>query len=100
MPYDYSVLERLRPCFVADAANPISILLNISSSTACPLPIPPVITMSTTNQIAGSSTDTFTAIFNAASIEYQTVTGKRLDTHSFAAQLDNCHSPDAISNVF
>jgi hypothetical protein len=56
--------------------------------------------MSATDQIAGSSADTFTAIFNAASIEYETVTGKRLDTHPFAAQLDTCHTPEAISNVF
>jgi hypothetical protein len=56
--------------------------------------------MSATDQIAGSSTDTFTAIFNAASIEYQTVTGRRLDVHPLAAQLDTCHTPDAISHVF
>ena len=83
---------------MANAAN--SILLGISSSAAYALPIPPVTKMSATNQIAGSSTDTFTAIFNAASIEYQTVTGKRLDTHPLAAQLDTCHTPEAISNVF
>jgi len=56
--------------------------------------------MRASNQIAGPSTDNFTAIFNAASNEYQRVTGKRLDTHPFATQLDTCHSPEAISNVF
>jgi hypothetical protein len=55
--------------------------------------------MSANNQTAGHSTDNFTAIFNAASIEYQTLTGKRLDTHPFAAQLDNCQNPEAISNI-
>ena len=55
--------------------------------------------MSTSDQTAGPSTDNFTAIFNAASVEYQTLTGKSLDTHPFAAQLDNCHNPEAISDV-
>ena len=27
------------------------------------------------------------------------MTGKRLDTHPFATQLDACHSPEAVSNV-
>jgi len=31
--------------------------------------------------------------------EYQTVTGKSLDTHPFATQLDDCNSPEAFSNV-
>jgi hypothetical protein len=55
--------------------------------------------MSTINQVAGPSTDNFTAIFNVASTEYQTVTGNRLDTHPLAAQLNACHSPESISNV-
>jgi hypothetical protein len=57
--------------------------------------------MSTSDQTAGpsTSTDNFTTIFNAASIEYQTVTGKRLDTHPFAAQLDTCDSPKATSDL-
>jgi hypothetical protein len=55
--------------------------------------------MSASNQTADPSTNNFTAIFNAASIEYQTLTGKRLDTHPFAAQLDTCQNPEAISNV-
>jgi hypothetical protein len=57
--------------------------------------------MSASNQVAGpsSSNDNFTAIFNVASEEYLRVTGKRLDTHPFAAQLDACRSPETVSNV-
>ena len=55
--------------------------------------------MSATNQTAGPSTDNFTAIFNAAIVEYQTLTGKPLDTHSFATQLDTCQNPEAVSNL-
>ena len=55
--------------------------------------------MSSTDQTAGPSTDNFTAIFNVASTEYQTVTGNRLDTHPLAAQLNTCHSPEDISDV-
>ena len=55
--------------------------------------------MSATNQTAGPSTDNFSAIFNVASTEYQRLTGKSLDTHPFAAQLDTCQNPEAILNV-
>ena len=55
--------------------------------------------MSASNQVAGPSIDNFTAIFNSASNEYLRVTGKRLDTHPFAAQLDTCYSPEAVSDV-
>jgi fungal STAND N-terminal Goodbye domain len=55
--------------------------------------------MSASNQTAGPSTDNFTAIFNAALNEYQMLTGKSLDNHPFAAQLDSCQNPEAISNV-
>ena len=57
--------------------------------------------MSTSDQTArpSTSTDNFTAIFNAATIEYQTVTGNRLDTHPFAAQLDTCDGPKAVSDL-
>lgn len=53
------------------------------------------------NQAAGSSIsiDNFTSVFNAASIEFQRVTGKRLDTHPFAAQLDICDGPRAVSDL-
>jgi hypothetical protein len=55
--------------------------------------------MSASNQAVGPSTDNFTAIFSAASDKYLRVTGKRLDTHPFAAQLDTCHNPEAVSNL-
>jgi hypothetical protein len=55
---------------------------------------------STSNQTAGPSTDSFTAIFDVAVTEYQTMTGNRLNTHPFAAQLDACHTPEAIADVF
>jgi hypothetical protein len=54
--------------------------------------------MSAGNPTPGPSTDNFTAIFDAASAEYEVMTGNRLDTHPFAAQLRTCHSPEAISN--
>ena len=38
-------------------------------------------------------------MFNVASSEYQRVTGNRLDTHPFAAQLSTCDSPGAVSNL-
>jgi hypothetical protein len=46
-----------------------------------------------------NSTGNFTAIFNAASTEYQRVTGKRPDTHPFAAQLEGCRNPKAVSDL-
>jgi hypothetical protein len=55
--------------------------------------------MSASNQTAGPSTDNFTAIFNAALIEYQTLTGKPLDSHPFASQLDTCQNTEAVSNL-
>ena len=45
------------------------------------------------------STDNFTVIFHAAASEYQRVTGKHLDSHPFATQLDICDSPEAVSRV-
>jgi hypothetical protein len=45
-------------------------------------------------------TDNFTAIFNAAIIEYQTLTGEPLDTHPFATQLDTCQNPEDVSDLF
>ena len=70
-----------------------------SSFFLLPLQFPVAYAMSSANQTTGSSTDNFTAIFNAAISEYRRLTGKRLDTHPFAAQLDTCQSPEAISNV-
>jgi len=61
----------------------------------------PYILMLARNQAPASSTgtDTFTAIFSAASIEYHRVTGKDLNTHPFAVELDACHNPEAVSNL-
>jgi len=56
--------------------------------------------MSTSDQITGSPTENFTAIFNAASIEYQIMAVNSLDTHPFATQLDTSNSPEAVSNIF
>jgi hypothetical protein len=55
--------------------------------------------MSASSQTAGPLTENFTAIFNVASNEYEKSTGKRLDAHPLAAQLDNCDDPEAVSNV-
>ena len=72
-------------------------LILILDSRTSQLPLATL--MSATNQTAGPSTDNFSAIFNVASAEYQRLTGKSLDTHPFAAQLDTCKNPEAISNV-
>jgi hypothetical protein len=56
--------------------------------------------MSTTNQTTGLSTANFTAIFDAASNEYKTLTKQDLKTHPFAAAIENSNSPDSIMDVF
>jgi len=63
-------------------------------------PSPTTHSMSASNQTAGPSANNFTAILNAASTEYHRVTRKRLDTHPFAALLDTCNTPEAVSNIF
>jgi hypothetical protein len=56
--------------------------------------------MSGAHQTAGPSrTDNFTAIFDAATSEYERVTGNQLHNHPFSAQLDSCDSPGAVSDV-
>jgi len=55
--------------------------------------------MSTTAS-SSRSNDKFTGIFQAALNGYQRTTGKLLDTHRFATQLDSCNSPEATLNVF
>ena len=55
--------------------------------------------MSASHQTAGPSSENFTAIFNTAAYEYKKLTGKSLNTHPFAAQLDTCQNPEAVSNV-
>jgi hypothetical protein len=56
--------------------------------------------MSTSNQIANRSTTSFTAIFEAASNEYKTLTGQDLGTHPFGAALEDNGSPDAVLDIF
>jgi hypothetical protein len=56
--------------------------------------------MSTSNQTADLSTANFTAIFDAASNEYKTLTKQDLETHPFAAAFENSNSPDSVINVF
>jgi hypothetical protein len=48
---------------------------------------------------ASTPTSNFTAIFNASSIEYQKVTGQRLDTHPFSTQLGTCDSAKDVSEL-
>ena len=43
--------------------------------------------------------DNFTAIYDVAVTEYQTVTGNHLATHPLAVQIDTCHTPEAIADV-
>jgi hypothetical protein len=56
--------------------------------------------MSTRNQITDPSTSNFTAIFDAASQEYKTLTRQDLASHPFAASLQGYNSPDSILGVF
>ena len=56
--------------------------------------------MSTGNQTTDLSTANFTAIFDAASNEYKTLTKQDLETHPFAAAFENSNSPDSVTSVF
>jgi hypothetical protein len=56
--------------------------------------------MSASNQTTDPSISNFTAIFDAASHEYKTLTKQDLATHPFAATLQDYNSPDSILNVF
>jgi len=56
--------------------------------------------MSPSNQTTDPSIFNFTAIFHAASQEYQALTKKDLATHPFAAAIEDRNSPDSIPNVF
>jgi len=58
------------------------------------------IPMSSSSRTDSPSIDNFTAIFASAESEYQRVTGNRLDTHPFAAQLRSCDSPEDVSKIF
>ena len=52
------------------------------------------------NQAIDPSTNDFNAIFEAASNEYKTLTGQDLETHPFAAALEDYISPNSVLNVF
>ena len=56
--------------------------------------------MSTGNQTTDPSTSNFTAIFDAASREYKSLTKKDLATHPLAAAIEGYNIPDSILNVF
>ncbi len=56
--------------------------------------------MSTGNLTADPPTANFTSIFEAASNEYKTLIGQDLETHPFAAALEDYSSPDSILNVY
>jgi hypothetical protein len=80
-----------------------SALYLLPSTLAHDLPVHATIfllPMSTSNQITIRSTTSFTAIFEAASNEYKTLTGQDLGTHPFGAALEDNSSPDAVLDVF
>jgi len=54
---------------------------------------------STSNLVPSISTSNFTRIFQEACDEYQKLTGHNLYTHPFSAEIQSCHSPDAILDV-
>jgi len=56
--------------------------------------------MSTSHQTTDLYTTNFNAIFEAASNEYKTLTGQGLETHPFAAALEDYVSPNSVLNVF
>ena len=56
--------------------------------------------MSTSKRTTDLPTANFTAIFDAASNEYKSLTKQDLETHPFAAALENYDSPDSVMNVF
>ena len=56
--------------------------------------------MSTINQTTDLSITNFTAIFDAASNEYKTLTKQDLATHPYAAAFENSNSPDSVMNIF
>jgi hypothetical protein len=69
-------------------------------SSPLPTPAEPASTMSTSKQTTDLSTANFTAIFDAASNEYKTLTKQDLETHPFAAAFEISNSPDSVMNAF
>jgi hypothetical protein len=56
--------------------------------------------MFTSNQTTNLSTANFTAVFNAASNQYKTLTKQDLETHPFAAAFEISNSPDSVMSIF
>jgi hypothetical protein len=56
--------------------------------------------MSASNPTADPSTANLTAIFEAASNEYRSLTGQNLGTHPLATELERSNSPESILGVF
>jgi hypothetical protein len=56
--------------------------------------------MPSSNQTTGLSASNFTLIFDAGLDEYKRLTKHDLRTHSFAAELGACDSPDTVLKVF
>ena len=56
--------------------------------------------MSTSNQTTDLSPSNFAAIFDAASLEYKSLTKQDLATHPLAAAIEGYNTPDSILNVF
>jgi len=56
--------------------------------------------MSSSNQTTGLSPSNFTLIFDASLDKYEKLTTHNLRTHSFAAELGACDSPDTVLEVF
>jgi hypothetical protein len=56
--------------------------------------------MSTSDQTTDPSITNINAIFETASNEYQTLIGQGLETHPFAAALEDYVSPNSVLNVF
>jgi hypothetical protein len=56
--------------------------------------------MTTSNQAIDSTPTNVNEIFEAASTEYKTLIGQGLETHPFAAALEDHLSPYSILNVF
>ena len=76
---------------------------DLLAHTAIPLPpfsTPSAPPLSTSNQTTDLSTANFTAIFDAASNEYKTLTKQDLETHPFAVAFENSNSPDSVIKIF
>jgi hypothetical protein len=56
--------------------------------------------MSTSHQTTDRSSANFTAIFDAATNDYKTLTKQDLGSHPFAVAFGNTNSPDSVLDVF